>query len=256
MKKKYIIAVFLMILGLTFLFFYFKEEKVYTLKEYSPSGKLLAMSEYVIRNKDTVFHGKFISYNEKGIKINEGQFIDNEPHGNCFYYYDNGKLESVFYRKNSKINLECTYYDQSGLVKKYIICDSLGRTAFIIKFDDKVVKMYDGYAIWPVGQHKVVNKKLGEIKKGDDLKVGDTIRYNYLVANIPYAKRTFKIETVGIDNSKAKRIIKNKLPAEIIVEEILTHKGLNRIKAITQYTFNDKVTRVKNDTVSFDVNVN
>ncbi|MCV9930534.1 hypothetical protein OIU83_22935 [Flavobacterium sp. LS1R49] len=256
MKKKYIIIVLLVILGLIVLLFYFKEEETYILKKYSPEGTLLRTKEYVIRNGDTIFHGKFISYNEKGIKINEGQFVDNEPNGNCFYYYDNGKLESLFYRKNSKINLECTYYNQNGLINEYIMCDSLGRTAFIIEFDKKTVKMYDGYATYPVNQYKIEKEKKYEIYTRDTLKVGDTIRYNYLVANIPNAKRTFKIETVGIDNSKAKRIIKSKLPAEIIVEEILTHKGLNRIKAITQYTFNDKVTRVKNDTVSFDVNVN
>ncbi|MCV9930260.1 hypothetical protein OIU83_21560 [Flavobacterium sp. LS1R49] len=116
MKKIYIIVVLSVILGFIVLFFYFKDEKVYTLKEYSPSGKLLVTSEYVIRNGDTIFHGKFINYNEKGIKINEGQFVDNEPNGKCFYYYENGKIESVYYRKDSKVNLESTYYNQNGLI--------------------------------------------------------------------------------------------------------------------------------------------
>jgi len=253
MKSKYLII--LIVVGLIAVFLYFRDEQVYTLKKYNTEGQLLRTNEYVIRNGDTIFHGKFVSYNEKGIKISEGKFVDNEPNGNCFYYYGNGKLESVFYRKNSEINLECTYYDQNGLKNKYIMCDSLGKTAFIIKFTNKVVKMYDGYSIWPIGQYKIENKKLREIKAGT-LKIGDTIRYNYLVANIPYAKRTFKIETVGADNSKAKRIIKSKLPTEIIVEEVLTKKGLNRIQIVAQYDFEDKITPKLNKIVSFDVNVN
>jgi hypothetical protein len=255
MKNKKLIIISIVTIVLLVVDVYFKNEKVYTLNKYSPQGKLVATNEYVLRNGDTIFHGKFVSYNEKGIKISEGKFVDNEPNGNCFYYYDNGKLKSVFYRKNSEINLECTYYDQNGLKNKYIMCDSLGKTTFIIKFTNKVVKMYDGYSIWPIGQYKIENKKLREIKAGT-LKIGDTILYNYLLANIPNAKRTFKIETVGADNSKAKRIIKSKLPTEIIVEEVLMNKGLNRIQIVAQYDFEDKITPKLNKIVSFDVNVN
>jgi len=232
------------------------DKKVYILKEHNPDGKLIGANEYIIRNGDTVLHGKFVRYNEKGIKIAEGQFADNEPTGICSYYFDNGKIRTVYYRKDSKINLESTYYDQNGLINKYIMCDSLGKTAFIIKFEEKTVKMYDGYSIWPVGQYKIENKKNVEIKKDEVLKVGDTIRYYYLVANIPHTKRSFKIQNVGVDSSKVKRVIKTKLPTELIVEEVLTKKGLNRIEIIAKYTFDDKVTPVLNKKVSFDVNVN
>jgi hypothetical protein len=60
---------------------------------------------------------------------------------------------------------------------------------------------------------------------------------------------------MGVDNSKVKIIISKKLPTRMIVKEIVTKKGLNRIKAIAQYTFNDKLTPVLNDTVSFDIYV-
>lgn len=136
------------------------------------------------------------------------------------------------------------------------MCDSLGNTRFIIKFDNGQVKKYEGYSILPFGLYKIVNNNQYQIKKGDVLSVGDIIRHCYLVANIPNAKRAFKVENVGRDNSKVERIIKSKLPAEIIVEEVLTQKGLNRINIIAQYTFDDKVTPVYNKTVSFIVEVN
>lgn len=135
------------------------------------------------------------------------------------------------------------------------MCNDLGEPKFIIEFDEKAVKKYDGYATYPIKQYKLDNKKQIEIKTGDILKVGDIIKYDYLLANIPYAKRTFKIEMEGIDNSKVKRTITKEEPTRIVVEEVLTKKGLNRVKAITQYTFDDNVTPVKNDTVSFDIYV-
>jgi len=259
MKTKHkltLLILSIVIIGLIVFYKRSNDNKVHILKEHNPEGKLIGTNEYVIRNGDTVLQGKFVRYNEKGIKIAEGQFTDNEPTGICSYYFDNGKIRTVYYRKDSKINLESTYYDQNGLINKYIMCDSLGKTAFIIKFEDKTVKMYDGYSIWPIGQYKLVNKKQVKIKTEDVLKIGDTIRYNYLVANIPNTKRSFKIKNSVGENSKVKRIIKSKLPAEIIVEEVLNTKGRNRIEIIAQYTFEDKETPILNKIVSFDVNVN
>lgn len=254
MKKKYI-AILTVILGLIILLFYSKSKNARILEEYSPSGKLIKTHEYIIRYGDTILQGKFVNYNERGIKIAEGQFIENEPNGICKYYYDDGKIESVFYRKNSEISLEAHHYDPNGTVNQYTLYNDIGKTAFIIKFNKTAVKNYDGYATYPLNPYKLTNNKQVEIKNGEVLNVGDVIKYEYLLANIPNATRTFKIETDGVDNSKIKRKIIKKAPTRVIIEEVLFKKGLNRIKAISQYRFNDNVTPVKNDTVSFDVNV-
>ncbi|MFH7016335.1 hypothetical protein [Flavobacterium sp. FlaQc-47] len=259
MKQKYKIAfamLFVVLIALIVFNIFFHDEKLRVLKEYSPEGKLLGTNEYIIRNGDTILQGKFINYNEKGIKISEGQFIDNEPKGICSYYYDNGKIKSVYYKKNSKVDLEATYYNKEGLIRKYVMCNDFSEPKFIIEFDEKTVKMYDGYATYPVNQYKIERGKKYKINIQDTLKVGDVIKYDYLLANIPNTKRTFKIATEGIENSTVKRTITYKEPTRIVVEEVLTKRGLNRIKAITQYIFNDKATLVKNDTISFDINVN
>lgn len=255
MKKTYIIMLVIISIGLIGLFFYFKNESVHVFKQYSTSGKLLKTHEYIIKYGDTILQGKFMNYNESGVKIAEGQYVNNEPNGICSYYYDNGKIESIFYRKNSKIDFEAYYYNHDGKIRKYVMCNDKGEPKFIIDFDGKKVKKYDGYALYPLNQYKIEKDKIYKIYTQDTLKVGDVIKYDYLLANIPNAEKTFKIETDGLDNSKAKRTITKEVPTRIVVKEILTKKGLNRIKAITQYTFNDNVTHVKNDTVSFDVNV-
>lgn len=121
MKKKYkigLLGLFIVIIGLIIFNKRLNNKKVYVLNEYNSAGKLTGTNEYIIRNGDTILQGKFINYSEKGIKIADGQFTDNEPRGICSYYYDNGKIKSVYYRKDSKVNLESTYYNQQGLIDK------------------------------------------------------------------------------------------------------------------------------------------
>lgn len=257
-NKKHKIALYLLlivILGVLIFIFYFKEEKVYTSKEYNSTGQLIAINEYVIRNNDTILNGKFERYNDKGILISKGQFLNDEVYGKCFYYYDNGKIESIYFRKNSKINLECFYYNRNGSLEKYIMCDDFGKSAFVINFDEKGVTTYNGYFQIETYQYKYANKAKFKIKEDQNLKVGDTLKYSYIVANIPSAKRSFTIENVGIDNGKVKRVTKKIEPCQIDVKEVLTKKGKNTIRSIVRYEFNDKVTPVFTDTLSFDVEV-
>ncbi|KIC02128.1 toxin-antitoxin system YwqK family antitoxin [Flavobacterium sp. JRM] len=247
MKKIYIV-IFIILLGLVVLFFYFKDEKVHTFKEYSPSGKLISTNEYVIRNGKPIQHGKFVNYNEKGIKIAEGNFVNNEPNGKSIYYFDNGKIESIQYKKTSKITEESIFYNSNGLIRKYIFYNDLGEPYFIIDFDEKGVREFKGPTIKEIDQYN--------IKNNQHLKIGDVLKYSYIVANIPNTKRDFKIENISIDDSKVKRTIQLVPPTRIDVEEVLIKKGINTIRAIVKYEFEDKITPAINDTISFDVNVN
>lgn len=257
MKNKIILAaISFTLITVLILLFYFKDEKVYILKEYNSSGRLSGIHEYVIRKGDTIFQGKFTNYNEKGIKIAEGQFINNEPNGICSYYYDNGKIESIHYRKNSKITEESFFYNPNGLLEKYAIYDDFGKSSFIISFDEKGVTKYSGYPMLEVYQYKFTHEKQHNTKKKQILKVGDTLKYKYLVANIPNTKRNFKVENLDILDSKIERTITKTLPIRINVEEVLVKKGINRIRAIVNYKFQDKITPTLTDTISFKVEVN
>ncbi|WP_409819172.1 hypothetical protein [Flavobacterium sp.] len=256
-KNKILLSLLLIaILGALILIFYFREEKVYTSKEYNSTDQLIGINEYVIRNNDTILQGKFERYNDKGILISKGQFLNDETYGKCSYYNDNGKIESIYFRKNSKINLECLKFNENGLIEKYIMCDDLGKTAFVIYFDENGVTKYNGYFQIETYQYKYANKAKFNITEDQYLKVGDTLKYSYIVANIPNAKRSFTIENVCIDNAKVKRITKKVEPCQIDVKEVLTKKGKNTIRSIVKYEFNDKVTPVFIDTLSFDINVN
>jgi hypothetical protein len=254
MKKKFIILL-AVLFGLMVLFFYFKDEKVYISEEHSPTGKLISTNEYVIRNGNTIMHGKFVNYNEKGIKIAEGQFVDGHINGKSVYYYDNGKLETIQFKKG-KITLESTSYNQNGLIEKYIVCDDFGKSVFTIYFDEKGVTRYDGNFQIETYQYKFAHKKQFNIVQDQHLKVGDVLKYSYIIANIPNTKRSFKIENLSVDNSKTKRVLRHIEPCQLDVEEILTKKGKNTIRSIVRYEFRDKVNPVFIDTISFDVHVN
>jgi len=254
-NTKILIIISIVTIVLLALYFYLKNEKVYTLNKYSPEGKLLGTNEYVIRNGDTIFHGKAIEYNEKGNKIAEGQFVDDYLKGKCIFYYDNGKVETIQFT-NGKITEESFYYDQNGSLESYKMYNALGKTTFTINFDKKGVTKYEGNPVFELYEYSLTDKAKYNIKVDQVFKVGDTLKCKYLVANIPNTKRTFKIQNISVDNEKVKRTITKKPSTGINVEEVLTKKGVNTIRAIFEYKFNDKVTPTLTDTLSFKVTVN
>lgn len=243
-------------LSIGIIYNHFKNETVYVLKEYNKDGQLLGTNEYVIRGGDTIMHGKFVNYNNRGIKISEGHFFEDEPYGECIYYNEDGNKEVVQFRKNSTLTLESTYYNPKGYIEKYIVFDDLGHSSFIITYDEKGVIRYDGYPQIEIYQYKFANKSKVNIKKEQNLKVGDTLKYSYIVANIPNATRSFEIENLNVPNSEVTRTLKNVPPAQIYVKEVLVKKGKNSIRSIVKYEFKDQVTPVFIDTISFDINVN
>lgn len=255
-KRIVFIGILTIILSVFLIVFYFSEEKVYTSKEYNSKNQLIGINEYVMRNNQTVLHGKFERYNNKGILISKGQFLNGQVFGKCYYYFDNGNIQELHFRKNKDITLESTFYNQKGFVEKYIVYDYLGNYFLKIYFDEKGVTNYSGRFHIETFQYKFANKAKFNISDEQYLKVGDTLNYSYMVANIPNSKRNFRIENLGLDNTKIKRIIKKIEPCQIDVKEVLTKKGKNTIRSIVQYEFNDTITPILIDTLSFDVIVN
>jgi hypothetical protein len=257
-KKKDIFVILILIVAtiVVAIIYLFNKDKVLTAKYYNPKTHTTFTTEFVVRNGDTINHGKFFRFNAKGVKIAEGVFVNGEIKGKFIHYFDNGKIKNSFFHLNNTITLEDIYYNPNGTVKEYDMYDMSGKLAFIIYFDEKGVTRYDGYPLMEIYQYKFSHKEQNNIKKDQNLKVGDTLKYEYLLANIPNAKRSFKIENLAIDNNKVKRTIIRKPPTILEVKEVLTRKGITTIRAIVQYKFKDKVTPVFNDTISFEVTVN
>ena len=258
-SKRKTILILLVVLLVTIGGIYFYKSSNYSgvLKEYNSKGVLVGSNEYVIKNGDTILHGQFISYNTHGIKISEGNYVNGYIKGKCIYYYDNGKIETIQYRKKNKIKEETTEYYPNGKVKKYIMSDPFGLEAFIARYDEQgIIKSYEGYPLMEIYQYPIAHKERFKVKINQYLKVGDILKYRYLIANIPDVKRSFKIENISIGNSKVKRTLKYIIPTQINVEEVLIKKGKNVIRAVVKYAFDDKIIQPLNDTISFDVYVN
>lgn len=216
MKKKYII-VFTIIIGLIALVFYFKDEKIQTSKEYFSEIKPEKdVSEYVIKNEDSIF-------NKKRNEVIEEK-IDQFP---------------------------------SGKIMRYTSYDDLGKQAFTILFDEKGnVENYKGYPLIETHQNQIISKRRLKEDAKQYLKVGDTLKYHYLVANIPNAKRSFKIENTDVDNTKVKRTLKKTSQIGLDVKEVLIKRGINTIEAVVYYEFNDKEKTFITYTEIFEVIVN
>ncbi|OXG09579.1 hypothetical protein BC749_1011065 [Flavobacterium araucananum] len=230
--------------------------KVHVLKEYDAETKETTTLEYIIKDGDTIFHGKFINYNEKGNKTYEGNFVNGQIKGESIFYYDNGTIESVHYRKTSKILEESFYYHPNGKDMRYMIYDDLGISAFIIDFDEKGnVENYKGYPIMEVYQSKIANKEKSKTKINQYLKVGDTLKHQYLIAYIPNAKRDIRIKNMDSDYTKVKSTLKKTSQISFDIEEVLTTKGINTIIATVKYEFDDKEKTVINDATSFKIQV-
>ncbi|RVU89731.1 hypothetical protein EH230_13215 [Flavobacterium columnare] len=259
-RKQLLILIFTVIVFALCLLIYNKfmtnDQKVFILKEYSSKGNLLGINEYIIRDGDTIMHGKFINYFENGNKKSEGKFINGTLNGECLYYYDNGLKESNHFQKTTEISLEATWNYPNGQLEKYAMYTDFGKPLFIIKYDKKdIVDSYKGIPQLEIYQHKVdtISRNYEQIE--NHFVVGDKLKYSYLIANIPNAKRSFKIENMSVDNSKVKRTLKHIEPCQWDVEEVLTKKGKNTIQSIVKYEFKDKVTPVFIDTLSFDIEV-
>lgn len=258
MNKKYkILLLTIVVISLIVLFFSFQDEKTYVLKRYNAKTKDTTTFEYIIKDGDSIFQGKFVRYNEMGRKIAEGNLVDGDMRGKSIYYFENGTIASIYYYKNSKIIEENTDNYPSGKIMQYTLYDYFGLSAFIARFDEQGrIENYEGYPLMETYQYRIANKERFKTKINQYLKVGDTLKHQYLIANIPNAKRSFKIENVGVDDAKVKRIFKKVSQVGIDVKEVLTKKGINTIRAVVKYEFNDKEKTVINDTITFKVKVN
>ncbi len=233
-----------------------KEETVNVLKTYFPKDKQIVFSEYIIKNGDTIMDGKYTVCKYNGKKIKSGRYKNGKSIGPLIFYYDNGKIESIDNRYNNKFR-EVIFNYRNGEVERYELYDDYGNLNFIINFNEQGnVENYKGYPVMEIYQYKIANKEQFKTNINQYLKVGDILKYQYLVANIPNAKRNFNIELVGSDNATIKRTITKKPPVRIDAEEILTKKGINKIKAVVEYKFNDNKKTVIKDSIFFEVKVN
>jgi hypothetical protein len=249
------IFLILIIVGGFIIFFLFPKNKKGVIEDYNKNNGIKTTYEYVIKNDDTILHGKFKEYNKSGIKISEGAYVNNEIVGKYTHYYENGIIETEQFKKSSKKTIEGIWYNSKGQIETYAMYDDFGKPCFLIKDMDKEVLRHKGYPLVETYQYKLSNKKRFDIKTEQHLKVGDVLKYNYLLANIPNTKKSFKIENLGLDNNIIKRTTKKTSPINIEVEEILIKKGQNTVRAVVEYKFNDKATPFLKDTVIFNVMV-
>jgi hypothetical protein len=242
--------------GVIVFFYYYTGEKKQILKRYDPKNKVTHIFEYKIEDGDTILHGKSTKYNENGKLIAEGNFVNGQTYGKWHYYYDNGNIEAIHFRTKNEANAESIWNYPDGKVERYVLFDEYKNPVFLVRYDKQGgVKSYEGLPLIETYQFKIARKEKFKTDFIQYLKVGDTLKYKYLIANLPNAKRDFRIELLGSSNSNIKRKIEINPPSVLNVAEVVTKKGINSIKAIVKYKFDDIEKTIICDTITFDVEV-
>ena len=116
-RSKIILILLAIVSLIAIVLFFFNDEKTRVLKKYDSKTKETTTLEYILKDGDTIFQGKFICRNEKGHKTYEGNFVNGQITGKSIYYFENGVIESIFYRKNTKSIEETTYNYPNGKIK-------------------------------------------------------------------------------------------------------------------------------------------
>lgn len=245
MKTKTKIIIFISVVLVAFLFYLmYINNKLFTSKEFDKNGNLITEVEYKKKAGKSILHGNFHEFSSKGVLITEGKFLNDVAYGIWKYYDDDGNLKSVKFRKNDTITLEAKLYNTTGTLKQYVFLSENNEAEFISNYDEKGIRDLNGFT-------------LGGINYEDKTyKLGDEIKYDFLVANIPQAKRKVIIENLAKDNSKVNRKITREAPCKWIVNEKLMNKGINEVRIVVINEF-DKSTGIKpiNDTLGFKINV-
>jgi len=224
-----------------------KENNVFT-KKFPEENKIVQYS-YILRGIDTVIQGKFIVYNKNKQKLAIGNYYNDKLSGKYTNYFSNGNISQIKYYDKDIIVGDRIFNYADGEVRKYVFHDYKSDPVFIVRFDKNGnVKSYEGKPLLDL-------KYLGKIDL-DSLKTGDKLKYAFVLADVPTAKKTLNIQLLGYDNSKINRVIGARNKSEIEVEERIVKKGKNSVKAILKFTFNDSLRTTITDSIKFDYFVN
>ena len=77
---------------------------------YHPNGKIQVEGYFKFGNEDSIQR----TFNDKGIKIQEGNFSEGKKIGSWDAYYENGKIQSQTSYADSIAKL-ASYYDKQGI---------------------------------------------------------------------------------------------------------------------------------------------
>lgn len=196
---------------------------------------------------EKIYHGKYISTNNNGKIIKDYNFFNGKLSGKQIRRFDNGNLKAiVFYKnglkngyeivfnergkkiierkyKNDKIILEEYYYHENGKIKSLIFNDYNGDIVFYIEFDK------NGYIVKREGILIHCFERKNKL---------NTTCFEIIISNIQNTNR--KIKFVYDDNRKGIRNLKKINDNFILVEEMVTKRGKNRLNVKVEYKFDKK----------------
>lgn len=218
------------------------------IRKYLPSENIFTESTFILNEKDTILDGEVILYDLDSNKIGSGNYVKGKLQGIFTFYFLNKNIKEIRYYDDGIIVGDRIYNFENGKIRKYIFHDDKGEVAFIVRFTEKGnLESYEG--------HSLVNIEYSGKKELGDLKIGDTLSYDYLLAEVPLAKNYLTIKLLDFDNSKIYRNQNERSNFRIKMKEVIAKKGKNSIRAVLKHEFNDSLKNKILDSIRFDFTV-
>lgn len=240
------LSVFLIISSCLILFSCQKNDKQAKLIKYYPKENKIVEFSYLLKGNDTIIDGEVTYYSkDRKIILGKAYYKNGLLNGRYTGYYTDGKIKQIVNYRNDTIVGDRVYNYSDGNIERYILHDDSGRVAFIVKFDN------NGNVIKRQGFPLVDVENIGK-KTLDSLKLGDSLKYSYYLANIPTSKCSFIIKSLNFDDKKNQRRISSRKNCRITVDEKVNRVGKNSIIAKLKFEFSDSNKTIIVDSLRFD----
>lgn len=206
-----------------------KNETPNVIKTYYGNGSVRSLISYT---NDSIKNGKAVYYYPSGQIKREVFYRSNALDSTFKEYYENGKLKiQGNYSFGGNIMGSFYYYNEDGNLRAYNAKDYLGKTFYVIKFDQSGTKIKeDGI---------VVSPSVGSLNYKDTYQRGDTLDLIFSIAEPPGYKVNATIKE-GRENEYRDSDVYTLSRSSIIYKNILRQKGDYKVKCIVKL-FNEGV---------------
>jgi len=178
---------------LLFLLLSCKGDTILKKNHYYKNGNISREYEYMIKNGDTILDGVLNEYSLNS-KLRLTLFMKNDHIINSIEYYPNGTTKYKAKYKNDK-TIEGLRYRRNGKLKTYLMWNERDKVKYKKKYDSlgniistqgkPIIELVIGKSNSPL--FKIIDGNLVNIK------LLDTIKFTYTIANPPNTKVTFKV---------------------------------------------------------------
>lgn len=208
-------------------------------KTYYQNGKLRSAIAYI---KDSIKDGRALYYYPSGQIKREEFYRDDVLDSSFKEYHENGKLKRKGnYSFGGNIMGSFYYYNETGNLRAYNAKDYLGKTFYVVKFNQLGAKVKeDGIAVSP---------SVGSLNYKKIYRPSDTLDLIFSIAEPPGYRDVVIIEEIN-ENGNHSSYSGNVSRSSVIYRKILKTKGNYKVKCIVSLWDKDSLVRTDSTAIT------